>query len=61
MAFLIILRYALLLTFDNMLSALDKNYEVFADFNSEIAISRRAWQPHKLHHILARPIILTQF
>ena len=61
MAFPIILRYALLLTSDNMLSALAKNYEVFADFSSEIAISRRAWQPHKLHHILARPIILTQF
>ena len=36
MAFPIILRYALLLTFDNMLSALAKNYQVFADFSSEI-------------------------
>ena len=44
-----------------MLSSLDKNYEVFADFSSEIAISRRVWQPHKLRHILAQPIILTQF
>lgn len=51
MAVLIIfflLRYVLLLTFDNMLSALHKNYEVFADFSYEIAISWRAWQPHKL-------------
>ena len=58
---LFLLRYVLLLTFDNMLSALDKNYEAFADFSSEIAISRRAWQPHKLRHILAHPIVLTQF
>ena len=61
MAFLIILRYALLLTFDNMLSALDSGHEVFVDFSFEIAISRKAWQPHKLRHIFAHPIVLTQF
>ena len=58
---LFLLRYLLLLTFDNMLSSLDTNYEVFADFSSEIAISRKAWQPHKLRHIFAHPIVLTQF